>query len=109
MLAVRVARQRAERDRRFEVVLDGRTGEFGGFGDVSLAADDFVVQDGETEFEEFAGIDPGVVEVVEVALPRGERLACVEGDVDPGDSVALSANLGKMHLFDDETGTNITY
>jgi multiple sugar transport system ATP-binding protein len=32
-----------------------------------------------------------------------------ESEVEPGDSIALSANLGKMHLFDDETGTNITY
>ncbi|EMA48182.1 ABC transporter ATP-binding protein [Halococcus salifodinae] len=32
-----------------------------------------------------------------------------EIDVEPGDSIALSANLGKIHLFDDETGKNITY
>ena len=32
-----------------------------------------------------------------------------EIEVEPGDSIALSANLEKMHLFDDKTGTNVTY
>ena len=32
-----------------------------------------------------------------------------ESSVEPGESISLSANLAKIHLFDDETGQNITY
>ncbi|ELZ96383.1 TOBE domain-containing protein [Haloferax sulfurifontis] len=32
-----------------------------------------------------------------------------ESSVEPGESISLSATLDKIHLFDDETGQNITY